>query len=384
MKTLPALIIILLLNCLSFAQNYPNEDFYLNSTNDLYSLNYLNTQSSGMGFTGIARLNDISGIENNPASIDIPSKYQLNFQYTFKGKHSYNYGFYSDDIALKHQLFSGSAGIGWKINKNLSLSFVYNNPKGYYYDLGEVIRTDEFGNEISRFDYYINTVIHSFNLPFVYTTDKFRIGLNANYIYGVFSIPGEGFTTIINPNGYGNGNDLKGSTSWFKLDGGLLLNLSKHFAAGLKVSTSMKSTVTYTYPDGSEEFAMASIPWKGGVGFIYSIPGSLWKIGADYKYERTSVITFYKDRHNLHLGAEGLISKNWILRAGFFTLFDNRKDEKNIHWSDKVGEYDQFFITFGGSYIVKNTKINLAVLTSQLSPGKYQNFLVNAGVTYDF
>ncbi|HMQ81187.1 MAG TPA: hypothetical protein PKE39_15100 [Ignavibacteria bacterium] len=384
MKTLLALIIAMILTRSNFTQEYPNEDFYLNSTNDLYSLNYLNTQSSGMGFTGIARLNDISGIENNPASINIPSKYQLNFQYTFKGKHALNYSFTSDNIALKHQLFSGSAGIGWKINKNLTTGLIYNNPKGYYYDLGEGVRTDEFGNVISRYDFYINTVMHSVNIPFVYASDKFRIGLNANYIYGMFSVPGEGFTTINYPNGFEDGNDFKGSTSWFKLDGGVLLHLSKQFAAGLSVSTSMKSTVTYSYPDGTEDHAMASIPWKGGIGFLYSIPGSSWKIGADYKYERTSVITYYKDRHNLHFGTEGIISKNWILRAGFFTLFDNRKDEGNLHWSDKVGAYDQYFVTFGGSYILKNTKINLAVLTSQLSAGKYQNFLVNAGVTFDF
>jgi hypothetical protein len=368
----------------SYTQYGLQEEYLLNSTYDFYSENYLNTETAGRGFTGIGILNDISGIALNPATINIEKKYQLNFQYTFKTKHVFDYGFSQDDFSVKHQLFSGSVGFGYRINKSLQSGIVYSNPTGMYYDLGEVIRTDEFGNELSRYDIYYNVVRHSVNIPLKYTSGNFSAAVNANYIYSMFTIPGEIVGSINNPDGYGNTNDFKASASWFKCDAGFLVQLEKSFSLGLNVSTGMKSTVTYKYPDGTNEYNMATLPWKAGIGGFYYFPNSSWKLGLDYVYQRTSDIRYSKDRHDIHLGAEGNINKNLVLRAGLFTVFDYRKDEEYVTYSDKIGEYDQYFLTFGGTYKTKSVKLNLAILTSQLSPGKYQGLYINGGITYDF
>jgi hypothetical protein len=367
-----------------YSQYGIQDDYYLNSTYDFYSANYLNTESSGRGFTGIGINNDISGIVLNPATIHTEKKYQFNFQYTYKTKHSFNYSYFPDEFALKHQLFSGSIGFGYRINKSLQTGFVYNNPTGMFFDLGEVIRTDEFGNELGRYDFYYNIKHHSFNIPLKYTSGNFNAAVNVNYIYSLYTIPGEAITTINYPNGNGNSGDFKASTSRFKCDAGLLIFLDKSFSLGLNVSSGMKSTVTYSYPEGTNEYNMATLPWKAGIGGFYYIPNSTWKIGFDYVYNNTSAIKYFKDGHNIHFGAEGNINKKWTLRSGFFTIFDNREEADNIRYTDKIGEYDQYFITFGGTYKTESVKINLAVLSSQISPGKYQGLYINGGITYDF
>lgn len=381
MKTLTALS-MLLFSFISFSQ-VRYDDFYLNSFFDFYSNNYLNTESSGRGFTGIAFDNDISGIILNPATVSLDKKYQLNFQYTFKNKQPWLESIGINDVSLKQQLFSGSAGFGWKVSKSFQTGFVYNNPQSMYFALGEMIRTDEFGNELGRFDMYQNITRHSFNIPLIFKTGNFSSALNVNYIYSVFTMPGESFSTINNPEGY-SGSDTKGSVNYFKADIGLLYNFSKSVSAGLTVSSGMVSDVTYKYPDGSSETGQATLPWKSGIGFKYSIPGSSWKVGFDYVYNRTSAIRNLRDRHDFHIGTDGYVNKNLILRAGFFTLFDNRVNDTSVSWIDKPGEYDQYFITLGGSYIHKNTKFNLALLTSQISSGKIKNLYINGGVTFNF
>lgn len=390
MKSLILALTTLIFTINSYSQYGPSEDLFLNATYDFYSANYLNTESSGRGFTGIGTLNDISGIALNPATFNVEKKYQLNVQYTYKTKHTFNYGYYASDYAIKHQLFSGSIGFGYRINKSLQTGIVYNNPNGMYFDLGEGIRTDEFGNELSRYDFYYNVVRHSINIPLKYTSGNFSAAINANYIYNILTIPGEAVTTISSPDGYQNGDDFKATANWFKCDAGFLVQLDKTFSLGLSVSTGMRSTVTYKYPDGTNEYSMSTLPWKAGIGGFYYFPNSTWKIGVDYVYQRTSdmkyykTFQYYKDRHDVHLGAEGNISKEFILRAGVFTAFDYRKEAENITYTDKIGEYDQYFLTFGGTYKTKSVRLNLAVLTSQLSPGKYQGLYINGGVTYDF
>ncbi len=380
MKTLLALIFIFF-STVTFSQY---DDYRFNSFFEFYTNNYLNTESSGRGFTGLAFENDISGLIINPATVTLNKKYQLNFQYTFKGRQPWleNMGF--NDIGLKHQLFSASAGFGWKVNKNFQTGFVYSNPQGMYFDLGEIIRTDEFGNELGRYDGYENISKHSFSIPLIINAGSLTSAVNLNYIYARFSTPGVLFTTIEYPNGNSNVDDFTGHTNIFKTDIGLMYKLSQFLTAGISVSTGMITNNTYKLPDGSRETTHSTIPWKGGTGFSYLIPNSQWKIGFDYIYNRTSAIRNLKDRHDFHLGTEGPVNKNVIFRAGFFTMLDNRIDNGSVDWFDKPGDYDQYFITLGGSYINKDTKYNLALMTSQISPGKIKNLIINGGVTFNF
>lgn len=48
---------------------------------EFYSQNNLSTINAGMGLTGIANSNDISGITLNPASLDLKNKFELKVEY---------------------------------------------------------------------------------------------------------------------------------------------------------------------------------------------------------------------------------------------------------------------------------------------------------------
>ncbi len=382
-KIIFALIIFLLFGKNTFTQYATGEDIFITPFWDFYTTNYLSTQSSGKGFTGIASENDISGILLNPASINIPNKYQFNVQYTYKTRQQWLPSILPSQLALKNQLFSGSVGIGYRINKKFQTGFIYNNPSSLYFDLGTGIRTDEFGNELARYDLYYDLVNHSFNVPLVYTSNEFSLGLNLNYLISRYIIPREGISSIGSPDGYATGDDFSATASIFKANAGFIYNFMNGLSIGATVSRGGKSNVKYKYPDGKEESNVkVNFPWKAGFGFQYSLPKASWKINADYNFSNNSVQNNLKDRHDFHFGVENVLNKNWTVRGGFFTLLDYRNN--NVMWLDPVGEYNQYFLTLGTSYQKNNFVFNLAVLTSQISTGIIKNTYVNAGMTFNF
>ncbi|HEY3251785.1 MAG TPA: hypothetical protein VGK25_11765, partial [Ignavibacteria bacterium] len=188
MKTLIALCFLIISSINIFSQ-FNHDDQMINPFWEFYGYNYLSSVSAGKGFTGIAGQNDISGFNLNPASIDIPLQNQVNAQYTYKSSQPWLQKLVTD-VGLKQQLLSGSIGYGKKITNMLQTGFIYNNPTGIYFDLGEFVRTDEFGNEIGRYEIYYNVVTHSFNLPFVYSVKNFKIGVNLNYLFSRYTFPG--------------------------------------------------------------------------------------------------------------------------------------------------------------------------------------------------
>ncbi|MCC7158481.1 MAG: hypothetical protein IT281_02970 [Ignavibacteria bacterium] len=380
-RILASIIFLILVSGQLITQsNRTDDDIMLNPFWDFYSFNYLNSPSAGRGFTGIAAMdNDVSGILLNPASMNISTKAQLNFQYTFKTSQDWLPGL-NLGIKLKQQLFSSSAGFGYRLNKQMQTGIIYSNPSGYYFDLGKIIRTDEFGNEIGQYDMYYSVRQHDLTIPFVYSGKNFSTGIGVDLIYSLFTAPPEGFTTLEDPTG---GEDLKGSSYFATLRGGFIYSITPDFNFGLTFTTGGKSKVKYRYPVGvADQSASHTFPWKAGVGLQYEPVGSKLRLNLDYDYSRTSVVSTLKDRHDFHIGAEGEIDKNWILRGGFFTLLDYRNTTDN-NFVDPAHEYDQYFITFGGSYIKKNYRINLALLTSQISPGKIKNLYINFGMTFD-
>lgn len=175
MKTLKSGLIILLV--LSFninSQEY--EDSFINPTWDFYSFNYLNTPSAGRGFTGIAAQNDISGNLLNPASINLESKYQVNLQYTYKTSNNWLPIFFPDTY-IEHQVFSGSAAFGYRINKYFQTGLIYSNPASMRYSIDEI----SFINGSSG-EFYDNVVFHSISVPLVYQEKNYSLGLSISYI----------------------------------------------------------------------------------------------------------------------------------------------------------------------------------------------------------
>ncbi|HEY3250585.1 MAG TPA: hypothetical protein VGK25_05650, partial [Ignavibacteria bacterium] len=154
---------------------------------------------------------------------------------------------------------------------------------------------------------------------------------------------------------------------------------------GAKVVSGGKSEVKSSFPSivGGEQIQIANYPWKTGAGIEYSFNKNI-KVSADYNYTNTSMQEGLKDRHDAHIGIEGNITEKWTLRGGFFTLLDYRKTQPDFEWLDPIGDYDQYFITFGVGFKQNNFAANIAVLTSQFSPGIIKNTYVNGGLTLNF
>lgn len=382
-RILASILFLLLISIGIFSQPHrSDDDVMLNPFWDFYSNNYLNTPSAGRGFTGIASMdNDISGVLLNPATVNIQTKAQLNLQYTFKSAQGWLPAV-SDNLMLKHQLFSGTAGFGYRINKTMQTGIVYSNPSGYYFDIGKIIRTDEFGNKIGEYDAYYNVTYHNLALPYIFSGKYFQAGLTANLIYSRFSSPTENFTTLEDPGSTTMGS-ITAASYFSTFQVGVIYNITSTMNIGLTLTTGGKSKVNYKLPAGvSDQSAGQMFPWKAGIGFEYKPVDSKLRFFADYDYSRTSAVSTLKDRHDFHIGVESEINKNWILRGGFFTLLDYRNTTDNT-FMDGAHEYDQYFITVGGTYLKKGYKINFALLSSQLSPGKIKNLYINAGMTFD-
>jgi hypothetical protein len=77
MKTIIIVWLLFASSIQIISQQY--DDININPMWEFYSFSYLNTESAGKGFTGIADKNNISGFLLNPASVSLPAKNQINF-----------------------------------------------------------------------------------------------------------------------------------------------------------------------------------------------------------------------------------------------------------------------------------------------------------------
>jgi hypothetical protein len=146
--------------------------------------------------------------------------------------------------------------------------------------------------------------------------------------------------------------------------------------------------IIWKFPNGTESANRDEniFPMHIGAGTKVSIEKIHLNLYADYNYYNTSVEEKMKDRHNINAGAEYLYDKNLTLKAGFFTMPDNRNfNLTGIYWVDPEGKYAQYFITAGASYSFKNVILNLAYMDSRLlSSGSINQSLLNAGVGWNF
>jgi long-subunit fatty acid transport protein len=383
MKTrlITALSFIMLISGNLFSQSYstPPTDQTINPFWDFYATNYLNGPSAGMGNTGVASDNSISGVSLNPASLNLQKdKSQLSVQFTYKTTQPWmeNLGF--GGLDLKPYFLSVSAAFAYRINKHWQTGLVYSNPASMYFS-EQIIRTDEFGNEIGRYDAYQKYAIHSITVPLVFSLEKFRFGINFNYsIYSNrenLPVGGAG-GTITNT-------DFNGSFGKFNAQFGILFLPINNFSIGVAVTPELRAEYSYNYPSFvSDQSVRAIFPWKLAAGMEYRIQKSGWRFDADYNYARTKALDGLKDRNDVNIGAEYTVNQQYKVRAGFFTLFDFRKDSPFL--TDPAGFYDQYFVTVGGSMKLKHMQIDLSILDSHISQRTIKNTYINAGISYNF
>jgi hypothetical protein len=72
------------------------------------------------------------------------------------------------------------------------------------------------------------------------------------------------------------------------------------------------------------------------------------------------------------------------VRGGFFTLLDFRDNTGTITTGDEI-DYDQYFLTIGGTFKYKGYSFNLALMDSHFaSKSSVYHTKINGGISLDF
>ena len=350
-------------------------DYTINPYWEFYSDNRLSTISGGKGYTGVASLGDISSVSLNPASLNVDKKFNTNLSYSYKS--SFNYlPNVSNDIHLKIFIPSLSVGGGYRINENFQVGFAYQNNYSYRLVV-DMLYMDEFGNEIGRDELYYKLATHSLLVPFVFNYEWLRLGANLNltYLRGDIDL---GENTFFPGVPY----KAKGELWGFIPQIGFIISPNEYFSLGASYTFGFSDNFEWVYENGTPQTSYCEIPARLTVGTEGHLLENKLKLSLEYHYANTYVIDYLKDKNNIHAGAEYSIDDSWIVRGGFFTLFDFR--DLDDSWAN-TSTLDQFFITVGGTYKYKGLAFNLALLSSTLtSSSDVKHSIINAGIGYDF
>lgn len=348
---------------------------------DFYSDNSLSTISSGRGFTGVAGINDISGTYLNPASLDINGSYQISVNYTFKNTIRWRISpFLYDNIYIKQVFPSASVGASYKINKFLNAGFIYRNDFSYRMVIEDNTVYDEFGNYIGKSDIVNKFVTHSLNLPVSFHYKWIRLGANLNLTYFKGNVSyGEG----INHKDY----PLLGKTGKWKLlpQFGLIINPINEFSFGVTYTFGFSDNFRWEYNKSTSPPQETSVQWspKFGAGTELRLFQNKLKFAFDYQYVNTKKVSHLKDRNDFYFGTEYNIDNSSIIRAGFCTLFDYR--DVSSGYIDSAYNYNQYFLTFGGTYKYKEFSLNIAFMDSHLFTARSREYTkVSVGISYEY
>ncbi len=370
---------LLLTSSLLYSQTYEAEDFMMSSAGEMYSVNYLNGESNGRGNTGIGGTQNISGTLLNPAALRISSGNQVAFQYSYKSVQEWEVnstliGSYT--YKTKPVTPSAFIAYGRKLNKFVSAGFIYSNALGQ--------KTDLSGTPFSMDDYdqYYEYNVHSFWIPFSYNMGMLSAGINLNFSYHRNFI--HGATTLQSPD---TRIDVVSSFSRFNVQGGLLFTPAEQFSAGVTFTPGFKA-----YPESDEMQVSSNIkvvskfPMRIGAGIKYTPVKNKLNLYFDYNFVQTSDLVGYKDRHDFNFGGDLMVNKNLTFRAGAFTFFDNRDflDQTIITYAHAQGEYEQIFLTIGGTAKFKNLEVTGSVMDSHISSGFVKVTHINLGGVVNF
>lgn len=369
MKTILSAV-LLFFTATSFTQDY--DDIIINPFWSFYSPNYLDAVSSGRGGTGIGAVgSNLSSSYLNPASMNITGEYQADIQYTYKSKQEWLPQLVSD-MNLKQNPFSGSVGFGMKFSKDFQAAILYGNPNSFTLDLGEIVVTDEFGNEIGRYQAYEKYIAHSFSAPIVYNVGMLRVGLTLNYSF---------HRRIAN---FSN-DEFTGKFDRFNIQGGIIVQPVKELTLGLTFTPEATGRVEGSSNAVASEYTTATIPLKFGGGFQYLFNGSKLKLAGDLTYSKSSSRKGLKDQLSFHGGLEYTANKRLTIRAGAFNLQDPRElNSTTVTYLNPNDSYSQVFLTIGATVKTKKADFSIGIMDSHISSGVIKLLLVNAGASINF
>ncbi len=368
-----------------FSQTNTLNDIIINPFWDFYTPNYLSAGNSGKGNTGVASEGDLLSTSLNPASFHPDKKYSAEISYGLKTNTNYFPGL--DVLTLKNSFPASNISIGYKFNENFSIGFRYSNDANYKLDLGEMYVTNEIGQITGSGMAYENFNTHSFSMLLVYSGKYFNAGVNLNFVIFHSNFHAV-ISSEINPEGYWG--DVSSNSTKFIPDFGVILKPAKNLSFGFTFSPRVEFDVTRDYPESVT--TKSFVPMKISAGAACKLLDNKLSIEADYRYENTSKsldipvtnqTIFLKDRNNFNIGAEYLVNKYLNLRAGFFTLFDNRNVDTNTAIPKDL--FDQYYLTAGGSCKIYNFTFDIAILSSEIISDKkvgHTNFIL--GIKYAF
>lgn len=372
MKTLSIAFAAFLFSFTLFSQPY---DVMINPYWYFYSNNYTDAVSGGMGFAGIGNFGDLTSSNINPASMNIPGKYQAAVQYNFKTTQQWGEKYGIDDLYLKHYIYSGSAGFGYRINKMFQTGFIYNNPRSINQYADNIPITNEFGEELGRTDSYDKYVQHKFTIPLVFRYKILSLGIGLSY-----SMNRRYFK-------YSENGILTAKFDKFNIHAGMIITPVKEFSIGVTFKPQLSGDADHTTNENiNAQTEKVLLPMELGAGFIINLMKNRLKFAADYNYTKTSSANVNGseliDFNQVHTGIEYTINKQWQIRTGFFNQPDPRKNI--VSYEGISTDLNQYFLTAGTSYMTKNMKISLAVMDSHISSGDVKITIINGGLTYNF
>jgi long-subunit fatty acid transport protein len=358
------------------------EDHRINPFWNFYSENNLSASANGRGITGTASDNDISGINLNPASWNMESKFQLHAEVVYKSNVTWLPELELSDLYLKQVHPTVLAGAGYKPFQNFQAGFIYHNDNSFALNIGEIIATNEFGEELYRYEAVMKVNRHSFTVPLAYRTKMLSVG--AAFTYSLF-------TGYEGPAGSpGNGVDIdslpKGTSSFGKFIPafGIIFTPAEIFSVGLSFTPQFEEAVEWKWQFGgmeqTETFKETVFPLRLAAGS--ELRTRHFNVLLDYRFDQTSTSENLKDRHSVHFGMEYPVNDTWLLRGGFFAERDYRRED--VQWLDAPGSYDRISLTLGSRLKLKDYTINLSVMDSHISSGIIQMTQVNASINYEF
>lgn len=307
---------------------------------DFYAENDVGARVWGMGGAGVANVNDLSAMVINPAVLDLDRKFEVYSEFLSKSENQW-LGELIDGPYLKSpSVLPAFFGVAYKINGQIVIGGGYSSPKYYKLDLGTYVRTDELGNVIGRYDAYdvfkIGQIL--FPLSFRLNEDCF---LGGNISYNFISLS----SYLADKKG-------KSEVEYFNVKLGGLFRITENFDFGITIVPEKEFKTKTTWRDNYsvfvETFRETIYPMKLEAGI--RLHRFSWPIefSFDVKYSKNSRAKYLEDRFDFHLGMEINKFKHTAFQLGYYTRFDFR--DPDIEWLNKVGEYDQHFLTAGMTY----------------------------------
>jgi long-subunit fatty acid transport protein len=357
-------------------------DGIINISWDFYSNNRLSTVDAGKGYSGIASESDISGVVLNPANLSIKNKFQVHGEYVIKSDIQWGTSFGLNQVYLKPFHPSFSAGCAYKFNNFLQAGLLWNTTNSKKLDFGEIILTNEFGQEIGRQDMVQSMSINSLMLPVAFNYKNiFKAGVNLIMLYYHGNV--NYVTTVNNPDNF---QDANVDVINFNAQLGFTVMPFKDLSVGGTFTPQVKQFFTWKFADGSSFSNQISnyFPMRIGIGAEYRFRKFPLRVSFDYNYSNYSKQYGLKDRNDFNFGAEYDLLKRLTIRTGFFTLKDYRQNEQGIYYIDPIGKYDEYFLTAGFTYRFKKLSASLSLMDSHISPGTVKQTLLNGGITMDF